>query len=292
MTERNTRKGIILAGGSGTRLYPSTLSISKQIIPVYDKPMIYYPLSTLMQAGIREILIISSPSHLGMFETLLGDGKNLGLSITYAVQPKPQGLAQSFLIGEEFIGDSSVCLVLGDNIFYGNGLEELLKKASISNKPTIFSYHVSNPKSFGVVEFDDNNNIIGIEEKPDFPKSNHAVTGLYFYNNDVIDIAKKITPSKRGELEITDINISYMKKGNLLVEPLSAGHTWLDTGTPESLMKASQFIYTVEERQGIKISCPEEIAYNNKWVLRETIEKNIKGLSGNYIDYIKNMISS
>ena len=286
------KKGIILAGGMGTRMSPLTKAINKQLLPIYDKPLIFYSLSILMLAKIKNILIIVNKGQLFQYKNLLGDGKNLGLSITYAVQPKPQGLAQSFLIGEEFIGDSSVCLVLGDNIFYGNGLEELLKKASISNKPTIFSYHVSNPKSFGVVEFDDNNNIIGIEEKPDFPKSNHAVTGLYFYNNDVIDIAKKITPSKRGELEITDINISYMKKGNLLVEPLSAGHTWLDTGTPESLMKASQFIYTVEERQGIKISCPEEIAYNNKWVLRETIEKNIKGLSGNYVDYIKNMISS
>jgi len=282
----NLRKGIILAGGSGTRLYPSTKSISKQTIPVYDKPMIYYPLSTLMLAGIREILIISSPEHIDMFKNLFGNGSGLGISITYAVQPNPEGLAQSFIIGEEFIGKSDVCLVLGDNIFYGHDLDELLEEANNSKKPTIFSYHVSNPESFGVVEFDSNNNIVSIEEKPSNPKSNYAVTGLYFYPNDVVEVAKKIKPSERGELEITDINQHYMMRGDLKVQPMSSGYTWLDTGTPESLMKASQFIFTVEERQGIKICCPEEIALNKNWVSATDLLKIFDGMSGNYAKYI------
>ena len=287
---KKSRKGIILAGGSGTRLYPSTKSISKQIIPVYDKPMIYYPLSTLMLANIKEILIISTPNHIDLFKALFGNGATLGISISYAEQPKPEGLAQSFLIGEDFIGTDDVCLVLGDNIFFGHDLDKLLIKANNSKQPTIFSYHVKNPSSFGVIEFDEQNKVVSIEEKPLKPKSSYAVTGLYFYPNNVIEVAKQIKPSDRGELEITDINSEYMIRGDLRVELMSSGYTWLDTGTPESLMKASQFVYTVEERQGIKIGCPEEIAYKKGWVSSSELLKTFDGIDGNYVRYVKKIL--
>ncbi len=265
-------KGIILAGGSGTRLYPLTMVTSKQLLPVYDKPMIYYPLSTLMLAGIREILIISTPEDTPKFKNLMGDGHQFGLKLSYAVQEKPEGLAQAFIIGEEFIGDDSVAMVLGDNIFYGSGFGHLLRLAAKNqNKATVFGYYVENPQAFGVIEFDENGTPVSIEEKPAEPKSNYAVTGLYFYDNKVVEYAKNLKPSPRGELEITDINKIYLEKGELDIKLMGRGYAWLDTGTVDSLNDASNFIKTIETLQGIIISSPEEIAYNNNWISRESL---------------------
>ena len=265
-------KGIILAGGSGTRLYPLTLVTSKQLLPVYDKPMIYYPLSTLMLAGIKDILIISTPTDTPRFQELLGNGRQFGISLSYAVQESPDGLAQAFIIGEKFIGNDDVAMILGDNIFYGKGLGHMLRKAAKNkNRATIFGYYVDNPQSFGVVEFNENGVPVSIEEKPEVPKSNYAVTGLYFYDNRVVEYAKSLKPSKRGELEITDINQIYLQNGDLDIKLMGRGFAWLDTGTVDNLIDAANFIKTVERLQGIKISAPEEIAYNMRWISREAL---------------------
>jgi glucose-1-phosphate thymidylyltransferase len=281
-------KGIILAGGSGTRLYPITQSISKQIIPVYDKPMIYYPLSVLMLAGIREILIISTPKDISLYEDLLHNGSQLGLSISYAIQPSPDGLAQAFIIGEKFIGNDNVCLVLGDNIFYGYSFGKiLLETAKLKDGAVVFGYYVKDPERYGVVEFDNNRNVLSLEEKPTEPKSNYAVTGLYFYSNDVIAKAKSLTPSPRGEYEITDLNRLYLNEGRLKVKLLGRGMAWLDTGTHESLLQASNFIYTIEQRQGLKVSCIEEIAYNRGFIDKQELLKLAEPLKKNqYGEYL------
>ncbi len=262
-------KGIILAGGSGTRLYPITLGVSKQLLPIYDKPMIYYPLSVLMLAGIREILVISTPIDLPFFQRLLGDGSRLGISFTYKEQPRPEGLAQAFVIGREFIGTDTVCLILGDNIFYGPGLPMILREAvKLTRGGLIFGYPVRDPERYGVVEFDANRRVVGIEEKPEKPKSNYAVPGLYFFDNDVVDIAAKLRPSARGEIEITDVNLAYLRRGDLRVEPLGRGFAWLDTGTHEALQQAASYVQVIQDRQGLKISCIEEIAYRLGYIDR------------------------
>ena len=281
-------KGIILAGGAGTRLYPITRSISKQIIPVYDKPMIYYPLSVLMLAGIKEVLIISTPTDIGLYENLLEDGSQLGMKISYKIQPSPDGLAQAFILGEEFIGDDNVCLILGDNIFYGYNFRSVLEDAAkLEDGSIVFGYYVKDPERYGVVEFDNSGKAISIEEKPDVPKSNYAVTGLYFYSNDVVEKAKNLKPSKRGELEITDLNRLYLEENRLNVKLLGRGFAWLDTGTHESLLQASNFIATIEQRQGLKVSCIEEIAYKKGFISKEQLIELAQPLSKNqYGEYL------
>ena len=286
-------KGIILAGGSGTRLYPLTKAISKQILPIYDKPMIYYPLSVLLLANIREVLIISTPTDIGLFETLLGDGKQIGISIKYKVQPSPDGLAQAFLLGEEFIGNDSCCLVLGDNIFYGYNFSKLLIEASeIKKGATVFGYYVNDPERYGVAEFDDAGNVLSIEEKPKEPKSNYAVTGLYFYDNTVVAKAKMIKPSKRGELEITDLNKLYLEEKTLNVKLLGRGMAWLDTGTHQSMLQASNFVESIEERQGLKVACLEEIAYRKGYISKEQLVELAKPLLKNqYGQYLMKIMN-
>jgi len=291
-------KGIILAGGYGTRLYPITISVSKQLLPVYDKPMIYYPLSVLMLAGIRDILIISNPEFIDMYERLFGDGNKLGLNIEYKSQAEPRGLADAFIVGEEFIGNDTVCLILGDNVFYGQGFSPILEKCSRLEKGAIvFGYYVNDPKEFGVVEFDENYNVISIEEKPKHPKSHYAVPGLYFYDNDVVEIAKNLRPSSRGEIEITDVNIEYMNTGKLKVELLGRGFAWLDTGTYDGLANATEFVRTVQKRQGLYISCIEEIAYKKGFIDEKQLEELAKPLEnteyGKYImEIVRNSLIS
>ena len=286
------RKGIILAGGSGTRLYPVTHVTSKQLLPVYDKPMIYYPLTTLMLAGIREILIISTPQDLPMFKSLLGDGSQWGITLTFEEQPSPDGLAQAFIIGEKFIGEDASTLILGDNIFYGHDLESLLHSAMQRQEgATVFAYHVSDPERYGVAEFDQNNQVKSLEEKPINPKSNFAVTGMYFYDNRVVELARELMPSKRGELEITDLNKKYLAHNQLYIEKMDRGYAWLDTGTHESLLEAGQFIATIEKRQGLKVACPEEIAFRKKWITESDLENLAKPLSKNqYGQYLLNLL--
>ncbi|MGC6525488.1 MAG: glucose-1-phosphate thymidylyltransferase RfbA [Flavobacteriaceae bacterium] len=287
-------KGIVLAGGSGTRLHPLTLSVSKQMLPVYDKPMIYYPLSVLMHAGIQEILIISTPHDLPNFERLLGDGSNIGLQLSYKEQPSPDGLAQAFIIGESFIGDDDVCMVLGDNIFYGVGLDQLLKSAvktvEKSQKAVVFGSYVKDPERYGVAEFDSDQNVVSIEEKPKTPKSNYAVVGLYFYPNSVVNIAKTIKPSDRGELEITSVNVNYLQQNQLKMKVLKRGFAWLDTGTHEALSEATEFVKAIEKRTGQKVACPEEIALQMGWISKSELAKRIANLKGDYYAYLKEVI--
>ena len=287
-------KGIILAGGSGTRLYPLTKAVSKQLLPVYDKPMIYYPLSVLMLAGIRDILIISTPQELPDFERLLGDGSRFGIKLVYKEQPRPDGLAQAFILGEEFIGTDDVCLILGDNIFYGAGLQSLLanavKTVKEEQKAVVFGNYVNDPERYGVAEFDKHKNVVSIEEKPTQPKSNYAVVGLYFYPNSVVEIAKKVKPSDRGELEITSVNEDYLYQGDLKLQILSRGFAWLDTGTHEALTEATEFVKAVEKRTGLKIACLEEIALRYNWITRKHLDQQLKGMKGNYFDYLKKIL--
>lgn len=289
----STRKGIILAGGSGTRLYPITRAISKQLLPVYDKPMIYYPLSVLMLAGIREVLIINTPHEQALFRNLLGDGSQWGMQIEYAVQPSPDGLAQAFLIGKEFLAGGPSCLVLGDNIFHGHGFSQTLKRADARTEgATVFGYWVGDPERYGVAEFDANGKVVGIEEKPAQPRSNYAVTGLYFYDGRASDYAASLQPSPRGELEITDLNRRYLEDGSLHLEPLGRGYAWLDTGTHQSLLEASTFIETIEARQGLRVCCPEEIAYGNRWIDDEQLQRLAQPLSKNgYGEYLLSLLN-
>ena len=287
-------KGIVLAGGSGTRLHPVTRGISKQMLPVYDKPMIYYPLSVLMLAGIQEILVISTPEDLPGYQKLLGNGADFGIQLSYAEQPSPDGLAQAFLIGESFIGDGNVCLVLGDNIFYGYGFSAMLRDAAqLANGARVFGYHVNDPARFGVLEFDTSGKVISLEEKPAKPKSNYAVTGLYFYDNRVVDIAKSVKPSGRGELEITDVNRAYLESGELNVSVMGRGFAWLDTGTHDSLMEAGQFVQTIEHRQGLKVACLEEIGYRNGWLSEEALQRQATALAKTgYGQYLQQVLDS
>ncbi|NRB76767.1 MAG: glucose-1-phosphate thymidylyltransferase RfbA [Verrucomicrobiales bacterium] len=287
-------KGILLAGGTGTRLYPCNIAVSKQLMPIYNKPMIYYPLSVLMLAGIREILVITTPHEQSLFQRQLGDGSQYGISFSYAVQPSPDGLAQAFLIGEKFIGDAPCAMILGDNIFYGQGFSPKLKAAAARDTgATIFGYQVHDPKRYGIVEIDDNSQAVSIEEKPEHPKSNYAVTGLYFYDNQVVEIAKNVKPSHRGELEITCVNRAYLEQQQLCVEVLGRGHTWLDTGTHESLLEASQFVRTIEHQQGFKVACLEEIAWSNGWMSDEELDDVILKLGATpYADYLRSFLAA